>query len=711
MTDSTGPNPLLQRSGLPAFDRVKAHHVEPAVESVLARSNEVLERIEADLDDPTQTTWDNTIGTLEALGRDWEQAWSPVTHLMGVKNSDELREAHDSVLPKIVAMGLKLRQSLTVYRALKWLRNSDQWADCTEVQQRIIDDRLRDAELAGIALEPDDQDRFNEIAAELSQLATTFSNHVLDATKAWELVIHDPDDVEGMPETLLQLAAQSHNDAAPDDDSRLDATAEAGPWRFTLDVPIAMPFLQHCRNRDLREQLYRAYGTRASAGEWDNSPLINDILALRRERAQLLGYESFAEVSLATKMAPDIASVETLLETLRAASWEAGVRDLEELRDIAISSGQDEPLAQWDLAFWAERLRESRFDFTDEDLRPYFSLERVLDGMFELATTLFDITVVPADGQVATWHDDVRYFVVRDSDGEPVAGFFLDPYSRPETKRGGAWMNECLARCVVDGEIQLPVAHLVCNSTPPVGDRPSLMTFREVETLFHEFGHGLQHMLTTVDHADASGINGVEWDAVELPSQFMENWCYHEPTLMNMARHHETGASLPSDLFDKLLRARTFRAGSLMLRQLNFGKVDMFLHHQFDVDGDETVFDVQRRIAEQTSPMPPLAEDRFLCGFQHIFAGGYAAGYFSYKWAEVLSADAFSAFEEAGLDDPAAITKTGRRFRDTVLASGGGRHPMDVFKDFRGREPNPDALLRHNGLTSGTSQASSQAGP
>ena len=694
-------NPLLTAEGLPSFDRITPADVEPAVREILDATATAIDKIEADLSDPGLATWDNTIAVLERLGRNWERSWSPVTHLMGVANSDELREAHDSVLPNVVAMGLRIRQSRPVFIALKHLRDTSAWETFTEPQQRIIHERIRDAELAGIGLDGEQQERFNDIASQLSQLSTSFSNNVLDATKAWELVLTDPSDVDGLPDTLLQLASQSHNESRSTEIESSQASAgtpEQGPWRFTLDVPIAMPFLQHCRKRDLRETLYRAYVTRASDGETDNAPLIDEILALRRERASLLGYTSYAEVSLTSKMAMGVEAVEEMFETLREASWEAGNRDLDDLRELATKSGQQEPLAQWDAAFWSERLRESRFDFTDEDLRPYFSLDRVLDGLFSLCHRLFGITVEAADGQAPIWHEDVRYFIVHDEQQNERAGFYLDPYSRPETKRGGAWMNECLVRCRIDGQLQLPVAHLICNSTPPVGDRPSLMTFREVETLFHEFGHGLQHMMTTVEHADASGINGVEWDAVELPSQFMENWCYHRPTLLGIARHYETGEVLPEDLFEKLCRARTYRAGSLMLRQLNFGMLDMHLHHQFDPAGEDTVLEVQQRIAEQTSPLPPLPENRFLCGFQHIFAGGYAAGYYSYKWAEVLSADAFSAFEDAGLDDEHAVTETGRRFRDTVLASGGGRHPMDVFRDFRGREPGTAALLKHNGL-------------
>ncbi|MBQ16383.1 MAG: peptidase M3 [Planctomycetaceae bacterium] len=700
MTDAHSPdNPLLTIEGLPPFDRIRAEHVEPAVRHILERTTSGIQTIEQILQDASPPTWENTIGALEELGRVWERSWSPVSHLLGVANSEELREAHESVLPDVVALGLRIRQSRPVYQALKALRDGPDWDGLSETQQRIIDDRIRDAELAGIALSEDDQQRFNEIATRLSQLSTEFSNHVLDATKAWDLILDDPTDVAEMPDTLKQLASQSFNNQAQDQaqDQAGDGDPETGPWRFTLDVPSAMPFLQHCRNRDLRERLYLAYVTRASSAELDNAPLIDEILQLRRERAGLLGFTSFAEMSVVTKMA-DVPSVESMFQLLRDASWQAGLDDLEDLRSLATAHGQQQPLNHWDQAFWSERLREERFDMTDEQLRPYFPLERVLDGLFALVGRLFGISVEPADGEAPKWHADVRFFRVHDDNGAPIAAFYLDPYSRPENKRGGAWMDECLARRRVDAKLQLPVAHLICNGTPPVGTRPSLMTFREVETLFHEFGHGLQHMLTIVDYPDASGINGVEWDAVELPSQFMENWCYHRPTLLGIARHFETGEVLPEDLFEKLCRARTFRAGSLMLRQLNFGMVDMQLHHQYDPSGSETVRDVKQRIARLTSVLEPLPEDRSLCAFQHIFAGGYAAGYYSYKWAEVLSADAFSAFEDAGLDNEQAVSATGRKFRDTVLASGGGRHPMDVFRDFRGREPSPQPLLRHNGL-------------
>lgn len=685
-------NPLLIRDGLPPFDRIEPEHVEPAVKEILSRAGEEVEELERHI----EPTWSGVVERLVEIGRPFERGWGPVSHLMGVKNSPELRAAHEQVLPEVVQFSLRAKQSVPIYQALKSIREGDGWSRLDEAQQRIVNAKLLEAELAGVGLPDDKRERFNEIATELSQLSTEFSNYVLDATKAFELVITDPKDAEGLPESLKQLASQSYNQNKPE--TATPGTPEAGPWRITLDGPSFTPFLQHGRNRALREKVYRAFVSRAASGEWNNEPVIPKILRLRKEQAQLLGYANYAEMSLAEKMAPNVAAVEEMFSRLRSASFEAAKRDMRDLEAMAAKSGVKEPLAHWDLAFWAERLREEKFQYTDEELRPYFSLERVLQGMFELVERIFGVKVVQADGEAPVWHKDVRFFHVLDDSGKQIASFYLDPYSRPENKRGGAWMNDCLGRRRTADGLQLPVAHLICNQTPPVGDKPSLMTFREVETLFHEFGHGLQHMLTRVDYADAAGISGVEWDAVELPSQFMENWCYHKPTLMGMTAHYKTGEPLPDELFEKIKASRTFRSGSMMLRQLFFGMTDMALHTTYDPDGKESPFEIQQRISKQTSVLPQLPEDRSLCSFTHVFAGGYAAGYYSYKWAEVLSADAFAAFEEAGLDNEQAVVKTGRRFRETVLALGGGRHPMDVFRDFRGREPSPEALLRHSGL-------------
>ncbi|MCS5636155.1 MAG: M3 family metallopeptidase, partial [Myxococcota bacterium] len=444
--------------------------------------------------------------------------------------------------------------------------------------------------------------------------------------------------------------------------------------------------------------------SKAGEGEWDNAPLIERILELRAQEAALLGYPDSAALSLASKMAPSVEAVGDLLESLREACFAAAGEDLADLRALAADRGaqEAEDFSHWDTRFWAERLREARFDYSEEELRPYFPLPRVLEGLFALTERLFGVSIAAADGEAETWHPDVRFFRVRDEAGEEIAAFFLDPYARASEKRGGAWMDDCVGRSrrlAAPGQaVRKPVAYLVCNQTPPVDGRPSLMSFYEVTTLFHEFGHGLQHMLTRVDEGLAAGIRNVEWDAVELPSQFMENWCYHPATLAEISAHVETGEPLPKVLYDKLLAARTFRSGSDMLRQVYFSAIDIALHHAYTPGQAGGVRGVQDRIAERTTVLAPLPDDRFLCGFGHIFGGGYHAGYYSYKWAEVLSADAFGAFEEAGLDDPAAMAATGRRFRESVLALGGSQAPMDVFAAFRGREPRIDALLRHSGL-------------
>jgi len=685
-------NPLLASSGLPDFAAIRPEQIVPAVRHVLVGANRDLTAIESEL----TPTWEGTIGRLEELDRPFEYGWKPVGHLFGVMNSDDLRTAYETVLPEVVQFGLRASQSEPIYQTLKQLRHSESWNQLSSPQQRIVADRIKSAELSGIALTGEQRERFNAIEQELSQLATEFSNHVLDATKAYGLEVTDPTDAEGWPVTLRNLASRSWNAANPDATAK--STADAGPWRITLEAPLFTPFMEHCRNRTLREQLYRAFITRASTGSVNNDPLITRILALRQEKARLLGYQNYAEVSLARKMAPNVDAVRQMFSQLRDASWDAAVRDLADIQALKVSRGDASELKVWDVGFWAERLREERYSYTDDELRPYFPFEKVLDGLFQLLNRLFGITVRQVKKGISVWHPDVRYYQVYDESDAQIAAFFLDPFSRPENKRGGAWMDDCLGRRRHGDKIQLPVAHLVCNQTPPHGDTPSLMSFREVETLFHEMGHGLQHMLTTVNYADAAGINGIEWDAVELPSQFMENWCYHRPTLLSLTGHYQTGAPLPEELFEKIRAAKNYRAGSMMLRQLLFGMTDIALHTDFDPAGQESPHDLNRRLSQQTSVLPILPEDRSLCSFQHIFSGGYAAGYYSYKWSEILSADAFGAFEEAGLDDPEVVAATGRRFRDTVLALGGGQHPMEVFAAFRGREPKVDALLKHSGL-------------
>jgi oligopeptidase A len=690
-------NPLLIGKGLPPFEAIKPEYVVPGMTQLLAELDEELATLEAKV----TPTWSGLVEPLDHLRDRFSWSWGVLGHLMGVKNSPELREAYETVQPQVVQFSNKLSQSQPIYKAFKALREGNEWSSLEPAQQRIVEAAIRDAELSGVGLEGEKRERFNAIQLELAELSTKFSNNVLDATKAFSMTLTSKEEVDGLPPSLLSLAAQAARAAGEE-----GATAENGPWRITLDFPSYFPFMQHSTRRDLRKKLYKALVSRASSGELDNTPLIERILELRKEKAMLLGFNSYAEMSLASKMAPDVEAVEKLMEELRRASYDAAIKDLEELKAFAAAKGAAEAndLKHWDISFWAERQREEKFAFSAEELRPYFPLPQVLDGLFGLVKRLFGITVTAADGQAPVWHEDVRYFQIADETDTPIAYFYLDPYSRPAEKRGGAWMDECIGRAKITENgtttTRLPVAYLVCNQTPPVDGKPSLMTFNEVETLFHEFGHGLHHMLTKVDYPGASGINNVEWDAVELPSQFMENWCYDRPTLMGMAKHYETSEPLPEHYYQKLLAARHYMSGSGILRQLHFSCVDIELHHRYIPGGDETPADVRNRIAKTTTVLPPLPEDAFLCAFGHIFAGGYAAGYYSYKWAEVLSADAFAAFEEVGIDSEEAIASTGKRYRDTVLALGGSLHPMEVFKAFRGREPSTEPLLRHSGLVS-----------
>ncbi|CAN7037555.1 unnamed protein product [Brassica rapa subsp. trilocularis] len=702
--DSLSSNPLLQNFNFPPFDVVDARHVRPGIRALLHQLEAELEQLEKTV----EPSWPKLVEPLEKIVDRLSVVWGIINHLKAVKDTPELRAAIEEVQPEKVKFQLRLGQSKPIYNAFKSIRESSDWNTLSEARQRLIcancgvrvfSAQIKEAVLSGIALEDDKREEFNKIEQELEKLSHKFSENVLDATKKFEKLITDKKEIEGLPPSALGLFAQAAVSKGNE-----NATADAGPWLITLDAPSYLPVMQHAKNRALREEVYRAYLSRASSGDLDNTAIIDQILKLRLEKAKLLGYSNYAEVSMATKMAT-VEKADELLEKLRSASWAPAVQDIEDLKSFAKNQGAAEAdsLTHWDVTFWSERLRESKYDINEEELRPYFSLPKVMDGLFRLAKTLFGIDVVPADGVAPVWNSDVRFYCVKDSSGTPTAYFYFDPYSRPSEKRGGAWMDEVFSRSRVMAQkgssVRLPVAQMVCNQTPPVGDKPSLMTFREVETVFHEFGHALQHMLTKEDEGLVAGIRNIEWDAVELPSQFMENWCYHRDTLMSIAKHYQTGETLPEDVYKKLLAARTFRAGSLSLRQLKFATVDLELHTKYVPGGTESIYDVDQRVSIKTQVIPPLPEDRFLCSFSHIFAGGYAAGYYSYKWAEVLSADAFSAFEDAGLDDIKAVKETGQRFRNTILALGGGKAPLQqVFVAFRGREPSPEPLLRHNGL-------------
>ena len=688
------PSPLLVGEGLPQFNAITPDQVDRAIPQLLAELGAELDALETSLGQRLASPqaeplhWAELMDPLHHLGERLRWSWGVVSHLNGVCNTPELREAHQRQQGAVVAFGNRAGQSQVIHSALQQLAGQ---SGLDTTQRRILAAELRDMELRGVGLRGAEQEAFNAASQQLAELATTYSNHVLDATNGWSLLLTDEAQLAGLPASLRELLAQ--------------AAASEGQqgWRLGLDMPRVMPFLKYSARRDLRETVYRAQVARASSGELDNSPLIDQILTLKHQQAQRLGYGTWAQVSLASKMAGSVAEVEQLLEELRAAAYPVATAELDALRAIASRHGAPEAgdLKPWDVAYWAEKLRQESFELDGEALRPWFPLEQVLQGLFGLCQRLFDIRIVATEaGDAPSWHPDVRYFRVLDgASGNPLAAFYLDPYSRPGSKRGGAWMDECLGRGVSpSGQAVLPVAYLICNQSPPVGQTPSLMTFDEVETLFHEFGHGLQHMLTTVDRPQAAGINNVEWDAVELPSQFMENWCYDRATLMGMARHWQTGEPLPEADYQKLLAARTFMGGSATLRQVHFALTDLRLHSVWTADCGQSPEQLRRELARTTTVLEPIAEDAFLCAFSHIFAGGYAAGYYSYKWAEVLSADAFSAFEEVGLDVEDEVVATGRRFRDTVLSLGGSRAPAEIFEAFRGRQPSSEALIRHSGL-------------
>ena len=689
--------PLLAGAGLPKFQDINPEQVNLGIPLLLEQLNTELADLESRLDQRLASgsalAWDELMQPLHLLGERLRWSWGVVSHLNGVCNTPELRQAHQSQQAAVVAFGNRVGQSRTIYRALEQLQAGDQNLDAT--QRRILEAELREMQLRGVGLEGPEQQEFNAATAELAQLASRYGNNVLDATNSWSLSLGETTDLAGLPPSLCQLLA--------------DAARQAGEtgWRMGLDMPRLVPFLKYSQRRDLREKVYRAQVSRASSGEFNNLPLIEQILTLRLRQAQLLGYANWAEVSLAAKMANSVEEVEQLLEELRAAAYPVAKAELEQLRACAQRHGcpEAEDFKPWDFSYWSEVLRQESFDLDSEALRPYFSLEQVLQGLFELCQRLFDIRIVDGDNldgndSAPRWHADVRYFRVLDGASKlPLAAFYLDPFSRPGSKRGGAWMDECLGRGISrSGEPVLPVAYLICNQSPPLGDTPSLMTFDEVETLFHEFGHGLQHMLTTVDRPQAAGINQVEWDAVELPSQFMENWCYDKSTLMAMARHWQSGAPLPEEEYQKLLAARTFMGGAATLRQVHLALTDLRLYSSWSPTSGQTPDQLRRQLAASTTVMEPIKEDAFLCAFSHIFAGGYAAGYYSYKWAEVLSADAFSAFEEVGLDQEDEIVAIGRRFRATVLSLGGSRSPAEVYEQFRGRPASSKALIRHSGL-------------
>ncbi|MBI3898811.1 MAG: oligopeptidase A [Gammaproteobacteria bacterium] len=682
MERSHTTNPLLDISGLPRFSAILPEHVGPALDQLLAENRRERERL---LSANSSYTWANFAGPMEDMQERLQRVWSPVVHLNSVVNNEALRSAYNAAVPRITDYSTELAQDERLYRAYRAIANGPEFQQLSPAQRKIIENTLRDFRLSGAELSPKDKNRFREIQTELSMLASQFSENVLDATQAWELVLTDPKDVAGLPPSAMAMARQAAE------------REQKNGYKFGLDAPSYMAFMSYADNRALRQKMYEAYNTRASelgpnAGQWNNGPLIVQLLKLRREEARLLGFDNYAEYALQTRMAKTVPQVLEFLQELVTPSRPAGLRDLEDLKAYARSEHGLSDLAAWDVAYYSEKLRAHRYSFTQEELRPYFPENRVVPGMFEVVRRLYGLSIRAVE-DVETWHPEVRFYEIRDEAGEVRGRFYIDLYARAH-KRGGAWMDDCISRRQRGGDVQVPVAYLVCNFTPPVDGRPALFTHDEVNTLFHEFGHGLHHMLTKVDYVGVSGINGVAWDAVELPSQFMENWCWEREALDLISAHYQTGEHLPAALYEKMRAAQNFQSGMQFARQLEFALFDMRLHADFDPAGTRTVQQLLDEVRREVAVIIPPPINRFQNSFSHIFAGGYAAGYYSYKWAEVLSADAFSKFEENGVFD----RRTGLEFLHNILEQGGVREPMELFVNFRGREPSIEPLLRHSGL-------------
>ncbi|MDE1220540.1 oligopeptidase A [Vibrio aestuarianus] len=676
-------NPLLTFTDLPPFSAIKPEHVKPAVEKAI---NDCRAKIDQLLDGNTHPTWDNLVAPIEEVDDYLSRIWSPVSHLNSVMNSDELRDAYESCLPLLSEYGTWVGQHKGLFEAYKSIKASEEFASLSQAQKKTISDALRDFELSGIGLPLVEQKRYGEISKRQSELGSKFSNNVLDATMGWTKHVTDVNELAGMPESAL-AAAQAAAEAK-----------ELEGYLLTLDIPSYLPVMTYCDNQALRKELYEAYVTRASdrgpnAGKWDNSELIAEKLKLRHEIARMLGFSTYSEKSLATKMAETPAQVLGFLNDLASKVKPQGEREVEELRQFAHSEFGVSELELWDIAYYSEKQKQHLFQISDEELRPYFPESKVVSGLFEVLNRVFGMTVKEREG-VDTWHKSVRFFDIFDAEGALRGSFYLDLYAR-EHKRGGAWMDDCRGRRItLNGELQTPVAYLTCNFNRPVGDKPALFTHDEVVTLFHEFGHGIHHMLTQVTVGAVSGINGVPWDAVELPSQFLENWCWEEEALAFISGHYETGEPLPKEMLDKMLAAKNFQSAMFILRQLEFGLFDFTLHTEYDPEVGPRILETLAQVKAKVAVLPSLEWNRFSHSFSHIFAGGYSAGYYSYLWAEVLSADAFSRFEEEGIFN----TETGNSFLKNILEMGGSEEPMELFKRFRGREPQIDALLRHAGI-------------
>jgi oligopeptidase A len=676
-------NPLLQSDGLPSFTSILPSNIEPAIDRLLKENRAEIQSL---LINNQTVSWENTLQPVEDLDDRLNRAWSPASHLHSVADNDELRQAYNACLPKLSDYATEMGQIKDLYLAYKSVSESIEFASLNDAQRKIIENALREFRLSGVELDENKQQEYKKIKQELSLLQTKFEENLLDATQAWTRHVTDKNDLCGLPESALALAEQKA------------ISEDKEGWVFTLDFPSYIPVMQYADSSALREEMYTAYITRASdqgpfAGQWDNSEIMNEILALRYRQARLLGYESYAHYSLARKMANDTSEVLDFLNDLASRSKTMSEQELDEIKVFANSEFGLGSIQAWDMAYYAEKLRQHKYALSQEELRPYFPAPQVINGLFTIVNRLYGLDVKERE-TVEVWHEDVRFFDIFDEAGSLRGGFYIDLYAR-SGKRGGAWMDECIVRKKSSSDTQAPVAFITCNFTPPVGEDPALLTHNEVITLFHEFGHGLHHMLTLVDYPSVSGINGVPWDAVELPSQFMENWCWEREALDLIARHYQTGDLINDDTFEKMIAARNFQAGMQMVRQLEFSLFDFRLHLEYDSKTPTDIQSLLDDVRQQVAVVIPPEYNRFQHSFSHIFAGGYAAGYYSYKWAEVLSADAFSKFEEDGIFNK----KTGNAFLHSILEQGGVKEPMDMFVNFRGRKPSIDALLKHSGIT------------
>lgn len=675
-------NPLFSLSPLPKFSQIKPSDIEPALDNILKENREQVAQL---LTTQTHHTWDNLMRPLEEIDDRLSQMWSVVNHLNAVVNTEELREVYNACLTKLSEYSTEMGQNLPLYNAIESLIENGEFNKLNRAQQKVIENELRDFRLAGVNLPTESKQRYAQLQQLLSKLTTKFEENLLDATHAWTKHILDEKELAGLPPSAISMAKENAE------------RQNLQGWLFTLEQPSYSAVLTYADSESLRKEMYIAYVTRGSdqgpcAGKYDNTEVMKQILIGRKQIAQLLGYPSYADLSIVPKMANKTEEVIHFLNALALSSVSTAHNEFDELKRFAKERYGVDTIPAWSVGYYSEKLRQYRYEISQEDLRPYFPEDHVLKGLFEIVNKLFGIVIKEVKG-VDVWHPDVRFFEVYEEEGRLQGQFYLDLYSRPH-KRGGAWMDECRVRRRINSDIQTPIAFLTCNFNRPIGDAPALFTHDEVLTLFHEFGHGLHHLLTKIDYADVSGINGVPWDAVEMPSQFLENWCWEKPALDLIAQHYQTGEPLPEELFNKMLQAKNFQAAMQMVRQLEFALFDFHLHLYFNEQEEDQVQRFINEARERVCVIPIPEFNRFQHGFSHIFAGGYAAGYYSYKWAEVLSSDAFSKFEEQGIFDP----QTGKDFLQNILEKGGSEDPMELFVAFRGRKPSVDALLRHSGI-------------